>query len=100
MGYNIGNVGPAADVLAQAYDVRLGAVGLLATALFVTHLVMQIPGGRLVDRYGARLLGICALAIIAVGNLLALIVESFGLGVAGRLVAGIGTGIGFVAGSD
>ena len=87
-------------MLAQGYDVRLGAVGLLATALFVTHLVMQIPGGRLVDRHGARLLGMCALAIIAVGNLVALSVESFGLGVAGRLVAGIGTGIGFVAGSD
>jgi MFS family permease len=87
-------------VLAQAYDVRLGTVGLLATALFVTHLVMQIPGGRLVDRHGARLLGMYALGIIAVGNLVALLVESFGLGVAGRLVAGIGTGIGFVAGSD
>ena len=100
MGYNIGNVGPAADVLAQAYDVRLGAVGLLATALFLTHLVMQIPGGRLVDRHGARLLGMWALAIIAAGNLVAIQVESFGLGVAGRLVAGVGTGIGFVAGSD
>jgi MFS family permease len=87
-------------VLAQAYDVRLGTVGLLATALFVTHLVMQIPGGRLVDRHGARLLGMVALAIIAAGNLLALAVESFGPGAAGRLMAGIGTGIGFVAGSD
>jgi hypothetical protein len=70
VGYNIGNVGPAADVLTQAYDVRLGAVGLLATALFVTHLVMQIPGGAR-RPVRARLLGICALAIIAVGNLLA-----------------------------
>jgi MFS family permease len=87
-------------VLAQAYGVRLGTVGLLATALFVTHLVMQIPGGRLVDRHGARLLGMWALGIIALGNLVALLVESFGLGVAGRLVAGVGTGIGFVAGSD
>jgi MFS family permease len=100
VGYNIGNVGPAADVLAQAYDVHLGTVGLLATALFVTHLVMQIPGGRLVDRHGARLLGMYALAIIAVGNLLALLVESFASGVTGRLLAGLGTGIGFIAGSD
>ena len=59
MGYNIANVGPAADVLAQAYGVRLGLIGFLATAVFVTHLVMQIPGGRLVDRRGARTLGMC-----------------------------------------
>jgi len=100
VGYNIGNVGPAADVLAQAYDVRLGIIGFLATALFVTHLVMQIPGGRLVDRRGARALGMCALAIIMVGNLVALAAELFAFGVVGRLIAGIGTGIGFIAGSD
>ena len=100
VGYNIANVGPAVDVLAQAYGVRLGLIGFLATALFVTHLVMQIPGGRLVDQRGARTLGMCALAVIIVGNLLALVVASFALGVVGRLIAGVGTGIGFIAGSD
>jgi len=87
-------------VLAEAYGVRLALIGFLATALFVTHLVMQIPGGRLVDQRGARTLGMCALAVIIVGNLLALVVASFALGVVGRLIAGVGTGIGFIAGSD
>jgi DHA1 family inner membrane transport protein len=86
--------------VAHAYHVRLGAVGFLTTALFVTHLVMQIPGGRLVDRRGARNLGILALAVIALGNVVALLVSSFPLALAGRLIAGLGTGIGFVAGSD
>ena len=45
VGYNIANVGPAAEVVSHAYGVRLGTVGFLTTALFVTHLVMQIPGG-------------------------------------------------------
>jgi MFS family permease len=87
-------------VLEQAYGVGLGVIGFLATALFVTHLVMQIPGGRLVDEHGARLLGMVALAVIVAGNLVALSVAWFALGVVGRLVAGVGTGIGFVAGSD
>lgn len=87
-------------MLANAYDVRLGAIGFLTTALFVTHLAMQIPGGRLVDERGARTLGMFALVVIALGNVLALAVESFGLGVVGRLVAGFGTGVGFVAGSE
>jgi MFS family permease len=100
VGYNIGNVGPAADVLAQAYGVRLALIGFLATALFLTHLVMQIPGGRLVDRRGARNLGMVALAIIMAGNLVALAASSLAFGVAGRLIAGFGTGIGFIAGSD
>ena len=99
-GYNIANLGPAADVLASHYDVGLGAIGFLTTALFVTHLAMQIPGGRLVDERGARALGMVALAIIVLGNLLALLEPSLAGGVVGRLVAGLGTGIGFVAGSE
>jgi MFS family permease len=61
---------------------------------------MQIPGGRLVDQRGARNLGAVALAVVALGNILALLVGSFAMGLVGRLVAGIGTGVGFVAGSD
>lgn len=87
-------------MLAQAYGVRLAAVGFLTTALFVTHLAMQIPGGRLVDRHGARILGIYALGAVVLGNVIALLVPSFAVGIVGRLVAGFGTGVAFVAGSD
>jgi MFS family permease len=100
VGYNIANVGPAAEVVSQAYDVRLAAVGFLTTALFVTHLAMQIPGGRLVDQRGARNLAMAGLAAIALGNIVALSVAAFPVAVVGRLIAGVGTGIGFVAGSD
>ncbi len=99
-GYNIANLGPAADVLADHYDVRLGAIGFLTTALFFTHLVMQVPGGALVDQRGARTWGMVALTIVVAGNMLALVLPWFGGGLAGRLVAGFGTGIGFVAGSE
>lgn len=100
VGYNIANVGPAADTLAGVYGVRLGTIGFLTTALFVTHLVMQIPGGRLIDRHGARTLGLAALGVIIVGNTLALVTPVLALGIAGRLVAGLGTGVGFIAGSE
>lgn len=99
-GFNIANVGPAADVLAHAYGIRLAAVGFLTTALFVSHMAMQIPGGRLVDRRGAWILGIWSLVVVAAGNVIALLAPSTALGLAGRLVAGFGTGTGFVAGSD
>jgi MFS family permease len=100
VGYNIANVGPAAEVVSRAYDVRLGTVGFLTTALFVTHLVMQLPGGRLVDRHGARRLAGIALAVISVGNVVALVGASFPVGIVARLIVGLGTGVGFVAGSD
>ena len=50
--WNISNVGAAADPLARAYGVSLAVVGLLTTALFVTHLLSQLPAGIWSDRIG------------------------------------------------
>src|SRR4051812_49501871 len=61
---------------------------------------MQIPGGRLVDRHGARTMGTAALAIVIAGNALGLVAGTFAVGVLARLVTGFGTGVGFVAGAD
>ena len=69
MTWNISNVGAVAGrAWATSYGVSLAAVGLLTTALFVTHLAVQIPGGRLIDRVGARRIGLAALAVVAAGN--------------------------------
>jgi len=100
VGWNVANVGAVAGPLSDAYDVPLAVVGLLTTALFVTHFASQVPGGRLVDRIGARRAGLGAVAVIAGGNLLALAAASLPLALAARLVVGLGTGTGFVAGSD
>jgi MFS family permease len=100
VGWNVANTGAVAGPLADAYDVPLAAVGLLTTALFVTHFASQVPGGRLVDRVGARRAGLAAIGVILAGNVLALAALSFPLALAGRLVTGVGTGLGFVAGSD
>ncbi len=100
VGWNIADTGAAAGPLSDAYGVPLAAIGLLTTALFVTHLVIQIPGGRLVDRIGARRAGLGAIGIVVAGNALALIGPWFGLALVARLVIGFGTGVGFVSGSD
>ena len=68
-GWNIANTGAAAGVLHHAYGRSLPAIGLLTTALFATHFAAQIPGGRLIDRLGARRVAFAALAVIAAGRL-------------------------------
>jgi predicted MFS family arabinose efflux permease len=98
--WNISNVGAVAGALSDGYGVSLAAVGLLTTALFLTHLAVQIPGGRLIDRIGARTVGLAALVIVAGANALALLAPSFALGLGARTLMGIGTGAGFVAGVD
>jgi len=98
--WNISNVGAIATVEGESYGVSLASVGLLTTALFVTHLAVQVPGGRLIDRVGARTVGLAALAIVAAGNAIALTSPSLGIGLGARALMGLGTGAGFVAGID
>lgn len=99
-GWNISNTGAVAEPLASAYGVGLPTVGLFTTALFVSHLVMQIPGGRASDRFGPRRMGLAGLSLIAVANAGALIASDPALAIGTRGLMGLGTGVTFVAGVD
>jgi MFS family permease len=98
--WNVSNVGAAADPLADAYGVSLAVIGLLTTALFVTHLLSQLPAGVWSDRIGPHRVALAACAFGAAGNALLLIDDEIVLGIAGRLVVGVGSGAAFVAGLD
>jgi MFS family permease len=98
--WNVSNVGADADPLAEAYGVSLAVIGLLTTALFVTHLAAQLPSGIWSDRVGPHRVALVACAAAAAGNALLLVDSEIGLAVVGRLVVGVGSGAGFVAGLD
>lgn len=100
VGWNVANVGAVADTLSDAYGVGLGVIGLLTTVLFVTHLLGQLPAGRLVDRIGARPVVLGALAVLAGANAIALVAPELWLGLLARTLAGIGTSFAFIAASD
>lgn len=93
-------MGAVADPLAATYGVSLAAIGLLTTALFVTHLGAQLPAGIGSDRLGARSVALAACGAAFAGNALLLTSDAYAVGVAGRLVVGLGSGAGFVAGLD
>ena len=71
-GWNFGNVGGIASELGRSYGVGLATVGLLTTAMVVTHVAIQIPGGKASDRFGPAGAGIIALVVLCAGNALAL----------------------------
>ena len=77
--------------------MSLAVVGVFTTALFVTHLAVQIPGGRASDRYGARRAAIAAVVVIMAGDALALIAPVPALGIGARAVTGVGTGLAFIS---
>src|SRR5438093_89935 len=100
VGWSIGDVGSVADRLSGAYDVRLALIGLLTTVLFFVQTATLIPAGRLIDRIGARTVGLGAVSVIALGNAVALGAKSFWLALAARALMGLGTGSGFISGTD
>jgi MFS family permease len=100
VGWNITALGAIATRLSHAYGVGLATVGLFTTAQFVVHMSMQIPGGRIADRYGARRTAFAGLGVIAAGNALSLIAPQPVYAFLGRAVVGLGTGLAFVSGSD
>lgn len=98
--WNVSNVGAVADPLADAYGTSLAVIGLLTTALFVTHLAAQLPAGIWSDRLGPHRVALAACGAAAAGNAVLLLDATIAVGIAGRLVVGIGSGAGFVAGLD
>ena len=98
--WNISNVGAVADPLAAVYGVSLATVGILTTALFATHLAVQLPAGRAADRRGAQAVALVAIGAAALGNVLLLLGPPYPLAILGRAVVGLGSGAGFVAGLD
>jgi MFS transporter, NNP family, nitrate/nitrite transporter len=98
-GWNFGNLGGIASELAGAYGVGLATIGLLTTAMVLTHLAIQIPGGRASDRFGPARAGALALVVLSAGNALALAAPDAGLALAARAIVGVGTGLAFISGS-
>jgi MFS family permease len=99
-GFNVANVGAVADQVSHAYGIGLAVVGLFTTGLFVSHAVLQVPMGRLCDRFGARIVGGAGLAIVACASAAALGWKEAWFAIAMRFVAGAGTAASFVAGAE
>jgi len=89
-----------AQPLSRAYGVSLAVIGLLTTALFVMHLAAQIPAGMAADRLGPKRVALIAVGSSLVGNVLLVVGPSLALAVPGRMIAGIGSGAGFLAGFE
>jgi MFS transporter, NNP family, nitrate/nitrite transporter len=98
-GWNISNTGAVAQQLAKSYGIGLATVGLFTTALFLTHLLLQVPAGKASDRFGERRVSLAGLVVIVCFNALALVSPDTALALVARTLTGVGTGLAFVSGS-
>jgi MFS family permease len=99
VSWNLTNTGAIAPVLSHHYDVGLVVVGLLTSIAFLAEFVVMIPGGRAIDRFGARRVAMVSLGVCLLGNVLLLVAPGIVAALLLRWLIGFGVGAGFVAGS-
>jgi MFS family permease len=96
---NYTNHAPLAVALARQFGFDRTLAGLLTTGIFITHAGMQVPGGHLIDRLGARRLLMYALPWVAFGNFGIAFATAYWQLLAWKVFTGVGTGLCFVGGA-
>ena len=101
---NYTNHAPLKEWLMNSFDspefpFTKSMFGFLTTAIFLTHALMQIPGGHLADKFGPKKLLCIALAVVCIGNFGISFSESYNQLLFWKFFVGFGTGVSFVSGA-
>lgn len=79
--------------VARGLGVAGSSTSAVLSAYFGAYALLLIPGGELVDRFGARRLALAGLGLFAIGALAGAVVSSFGQLLVARVVQGAGAGL-------
>jgi DHA2 family methylenomycin A resistance protein-like MFS transporter len=83
----------ALPTVAHGLHVRGSTTSAVLSAYFGAYALMLIPGGELVDRFGARRVALSGLAVFAVGALAGALAQSFDALLVARVIQGAGAGL-------
>ena len=83
----------ALPTVAHGLHVKGSTTSAVLSAYFAAYALLLIPGGELVDRFGARRLALCGLGLFAVGALAGALAQTFGELLIARVIQGAGAGL-------
>ncbi len=81
---------PLFTFMISSLDITHAQAGALMSLFALPGILISIPGGILADAYGAKRVGIVALAITLVGSVIVALANNYLVLVAGRIISGIG----------
>lgn len=79
--------------VAHSLRVSSASTSIVLSAYFGAYALTLLPGGALVDRFGARRLALCGLGAFALGAAAGALATNIGVLVATRVVQGAGAGL-------
>jgi DHA2 family methylenomycin A resistance protein-like MFS transporter len=83
----------ALPTVAHGLHVKGSSTSAVLSAYFAAYALLLIPGGELVDRFGARRLALSGLAVFAIGALAGALAQSFTALLVARVIQGAGAGL-------
>lgn len=84
------------DKLMQSFSIGPGRIGVLSSAYYIPYVLMQIPAGLIIDRFGIRRSWSFALLSIALGSFIFGHSDSTTMASIGRALMGIGSSFAWV----
>ncbi len=88
---------PILPVVIENLGISHTQAGLLMSLFALPGILLSLPGGWLVDRYGERLIGGVGLVLMGAGTVLLGLAPGFALILAARAMSGVGAMVGVVA---
>lgn len=82
--------------LMQSFHLSAFQLGILDVSYFALAALIQIPGGLMLDRFGARRVMPLAAVCCGLGLLIFMSAHSFEVGLLGRMLAGLGSAFGIL----
>ena len=81
---------PLLSRVAGEFNISEAQAGLLMSIAVIPGIVLALPTGFIVNRYGFRRLGFVSTLLVAAGSLITAFADSFALVLLGRFVLGVG----------
>jgi MFS family permease len=83
-------VPPLIPSIIEEFGVTHAEAGLLMSIVLAPGIFLSLPAGLLVERFGARRIGLASLVCVVLGSLVPATATSFGMMLTGRFVLGLG----------
>jgi MFS family permease len=84
---------PVMPLLMEQFGVDIGQAGALMSVFSITGLLLALPAGLVLQRFGPVLTGAVAMLSVIAGSALGALAPDFGVFLASRAVQGIGVGL-------